>query len=112
MSANYTVQGYLQAGVDPKKMLLGIAFYGHTWYVPNLQGNDWQKFGLEGQVQGECCGPFKSTFGAKFGKGCSLCGTMMFSEVQASGPEYYFDQETQTCIGYFQQKRYASYSPQ
>lgn len=35
-----------------------------------------------------------------YGKGSQLCGTYMYSEIVAAGPSYYFDQETQTAIGY------------
>ena len=53
-SISQTVDGYLAAGVPPAKMLVGIAYYGHTWYKPGL--SDWQSFGFNGTIQGKCCG--------------------------------------------------------
>lgn len=49
---------------------------------------------------GKCCGPFKSTYGALYGKGSQLCGTYMYSEIVAAGALYYFDTETNTAIAY------------
>ena len=34
---------------------------------------------------GQCCGPFKNTYGALYGKGSKLCGTYMYSEIVAAG---------------------------
>ena len=52
-------------------------------------------------MQGMCCGPFKATMGAKPGQGCQLCGSMMYSEILAAKPETYWDNQTQTSIGYW-----------
>lgn len=49
---------------------------------------------------GQCCGPFKDTYGALYGKGSQLCGTYMYSEIRAAGPDYYFDTQTNTAISY------------
>ena len=96
MSISYSIEGYIAAGVPASKIMLGIPFYGmipshhpplppplathpnpnpgHTWYNPKLaSGATWQAFGLNGTVQGACCGPFKQTNGAKPGKGSHLC---------------------------------------
>ena len=101
-SVEYTINHYLDAGVNASQLLLGFALYGHTWYVPGLTGDDWKKGGLEAQHQHSCCGPFKVTFGAKYGQGCLLCGTMMFSELtnavgRADCPTY-TDPETNSSI--------------
>jgi len=107
MSINYTIQGYLAAGVPAKKILVGIPLYGHTWYQPGLGTDAWHQFGLNGSVQGECCGPFKQTYGAKFGKGCQQCGVYMYSEILAalggSEANAYHDEETQSDIAYMTQ---------
>lgn len=78
--------------------MLGIPLYGHTWFQPGM--SDWQKFGGKGAVQGQCCGPFKSTFGAKPGKGCSQCGVMMYSEILAAGCSNQYDNETKSDVMY------------
>jgi len=98
MSINYTISGYLAAGVPKEKIMVGIPFYGHTWYQPGM--SEWQKFGGKGQVQGQCCGPFKNTFGAKPGKGCAQCGVMMYSEIQAAACDTQYDDETKSDIAY------------
>jgi chitinase len=102
-SLDYTVTGYLSQGVPPSKIMVGIPLYGHTWFVPGLSGDQWKTFGLNASIQGDCCGPFKSTYGAKYGKGSQLCGTYMYSEIIAAGPSYYFDDKTKTAIGYLEQ---------
>lgn len=98
MSIDYTIQGYIAAGVPTEKIMLGIPLYGHTWYGTGM--SDWKSFGGQGSVQGECCGPFKSTFGAKPGKACSQCGVMMYSEILAAGCSTTYDDETKSDIMY------------
>jgi len=100
MSIDYSVQGYLAAGVPASKIMLGIPFYGHSWYKPGL--TDWQSFGNNGTVQGKCCGAFKSTYGAKPGKGSGQCGTLMFNELRAAGGQSYYDKTTESAIMYFE----------
>lgn len=103
MSISNTTGNYLNASIEPSKIELGIALYGHTWFSPGLAaGNAWEGFGQPAYVQGACCGPFVSTNGAKPGQGSSLCGTMMYSEIVASGPQLStFDNETASNIAYF-----------
>jgi len=98
MSINYTIQGYLAEGVPASKIMVGVPFYGHTWYEPGM--SDWQNFGGQGSIQGQCCGPFKQTYGGKPGKGCSQCGVMMYSEILAAGCDTQFDDETKSDIMY------------
>merc|ERR1712072_1433157 len=98
MSIDYTVQGYLAEGVPPSKIMVGVPFYGHTWYEPGMSG--WQNFGGQGQIQGECCGPFKQTYAGKPGKVCSQCGVMMYSEILAAGCTSQYDDETKSDIAY------------
>ena len=94
LSINYTVSGYLALGVPPAKLRVGVAYYGHTWYVPDA-GSNYAAFGLDATVQGSCCGPFATTYGAQPGAGCSLCGSMMYSEIVAAGMDVTFDDTTQ-----------------
>jgi len=103
MSVNYTISGYLAAGVPAAKIMVGMAMYGHTWYKQGL--SNWQQFGQKGEVQGKCCGTFKSTYGAAPGKACSQCGVMMYSEItaalgQGNGCDTYHDSATATDIAY------------
>jgi len=94
-----TIEGYLAAGVPASKIMLGIPYYGHTWFQPGM--TDWMGFGANGTVQGKCCGPFQKTFGAKPGKGSGLCGTMMYNELRAAGGSYYHDSATASDVAYF-----------
>mmetsp|Transcript_37102 Transcript_37102/g.72879 ORF Transcript_37102/g.72879 Transcript_37102/m.72879 type:complete len:526 (+) Transcript_37102:42-1619(+) len=112
MSIDYSIQGYLNAGVPASKILVGIPFYGHTWYQTGMA--NWQKFGQKGSIQGECCGPFKQTFGGKPGQACSQCGVMMYNEILAAlgGDEsqVYYDNKTQSAIAYFSHEGADSYT--
>lgn len=114
MSIDYTIQGYLKAGVPASKIMVGIPFYGHTWYAPGLGGDAWHGFGLNGTIQGACCGPFKQTYGAKPGKACSQCGVMMYSEIlEALGGSEdgsYHDTQTESDIAYMGQAGHDSYT--
>mmetsp|Transcript_72435 Transcript_72435/g.65136 ORF Transcript_72435/g.65136 Transcript_72435/m.65136 type:complete len:447 (+) Transcript_72435:138-1478(+) len=98
-STAVTINGYLAQGIPANKMSVGIAYYGHAWYVPDA-GSNYCQFGLKAANQGECCGPFASTMGAKYGKYSELCGTYMYSEIQAAGFETCFNNATQSNIGY------------
>jgi len=101
MSINWTISHYLTTGVAPSKIRVGIPYYGHTWYN-DAAGDTWKTWGATAKVQGQCCGPFKTTYGGKFGKGCNQCGTMMYSETQAAKPQNtYFDTVTHSDIAYF-----------
>jgi len=112
MAINNTVQDYLAQGVPKSKMQVGVPFYGHTWYQPSLVNtNNWKKFGNTGIVEGECCGPFQSTFGGKPGKGCLMCGTMMYSEILAAGGTYYYDNQTQSAINFWNTQGSDGYTP-
>merc|ERR1712228_1040085 len=102
MSINYTISHYLEVGVPKSKIRVGIPYYGHTWFAPGKSGDDWKTWGGVAKVQGECCGPFKTTYGAKYGKGCQQCGTMMYSEMQAANASMqYYDPVTQSDIAYW-----------
>jgi len=100
-SINYTVQGYLAAGVPAEKMMIGLAMYGHTWYKKDF--DDWQTFGADPDMQGSCYGPFKDTYGGAPGAGSRQCGTLMLSEIEAAidgGCETFHEPVTQTDIAY------------
>jgi chitinase len=100
-SIDYTVKGYLAAGVPKEKMVVGVPFYGHTWYAPGT--TDWQHFGVTSKIQGECCGVFGQTYGAKVGKASQQCGTYMYSEILNAKPTTFYDEKTQSDIGYWPQ---------
>jgi chitinase len=102
-SVNYTVQGYLSAGAPPEKLILGLTFYGHLWYIPNQQ--NWQRFGVPAALSHGCYGPFNPTFGAWPGRRARLCGLLIYSEIvdliDPSNPEEnFFDPYTKSDIGY------------
>jgi len=102
LSVSGTVEDYLSAGIPADKIMIGLSLYGHTWYNPSLANtNNWKQFGNPGLIQGECCGPFVNTYGAKYGKGCNMCGTMMYSEVINGKPDTFYDNQTQSMIGYW-----------
>ena len=49
-----TINTYLKSGADPSQLVLGIAYYGHTWYLPGMSsGSMWQAFGLTATIQGK-----------------------------------------------------------
>lgn len=111
MSINYTIQHYLSEGVPANKIRVGIPFYAHTWFAPSWTGDQWKTFGSKAEVQGECCGPFKPTYGGKFGKGCNQCGTMMYSEILNGKPQKtIFDPQTKSDIGYWTAQGADSYT--
>jgi chitinase len=102
MSISSTVNDYISFGVPVNKIMVGIPYYGHTWYQPSLvNSNNWQKFGNSGIKQNACCGPFQDTYGAKYGKGCNMCGTMMYSEVQFGQPSTFYDTTSESMIGFW-----------
>lgn len=49
-STSDTVKAYKEAGGSPDKLWLGLAFYGHTWYVPNIKDDGWKKYGLKASI--------------------------------------------------------------
>lgn len=67
-------------------------------YVPDLEGDDWKKFCIEGKIEGSCCGPTKETYGGKPGKGLGECGSLMYNEAQAAGFETFYDENTASTI--------------
>jgi chitinase len=103
MSIDYSVQCYLDEGVKPSQIQLGVAYYGHVWYAPGLGTSQWQTWGGKGQIQGSCCGPFQQTYGGGYGIGSQQCGTLMYSEILAAGFQTYFDPKTKSNIGYLSQ---------
>ena len=40
MSVDYSVQGYLKAGVPASKNMVGVTFYGHTWSAQGMSSCD------------------------------------------------------------------------
>jgi len=102
MSVNQTVFNYLGQGIPASKIMIGLALYGHTWFTPGT--SNWKEFGTGGQIQGTCCGPFQNTYGAQPGRGSSMCGTMMYSEIQKAEPSTFYDEKTQSMIGYWTQQ--------
>eukprot|EP01083_Nonionella_stella_P235989 829252_1 len=99
-SVSTTIDGYIASGADPSKLVVGIAFYGHTWYLPGLKGDEWKQMGKTGQIQGECCGPLKQTYGAKYAEYYQQCGSYMYSQIQAAGFQTWYDSTAGTNIGY------------
>ena len=45
-----------------KKAALSTCLAWYQWYAPSLvsKGESWKQFGNSGEIQGKCCGPFKS----------------------------------------------------
>ena len=111
MSVNYTVSNYLAAGIEPSKLSVGIALYGHTFFAPSV-GGAWAGFGAPASNGGTCCGPLKATMGGQPGRITSQCGTYMYSEVVTAGAgNMTFDEETQSDIAYFPSLGSDGYTP-
>ena len=95
--------GYINAGAPRDKLVLGLTFYGHSWYIPNQP--NWKRFGVPAAVSHACYGPFNPTFGAWPGARARLCGLLIYSEIVSlideTDPEQnFFDEATQSDIGY------------
>ena len=105
LSIDNAVTLYLQAGVNPKKMMLGLAFYGHTWYVPGLTGDEYARFGISSEKENLCCGPLGTTYGGTGGKSAVLCGSLLYSEIHLNRNNLQIteDAQTQSTIGYWAQ---------
>lgn len=102
-SVNYTVQGYISAGAPKDKLVLGLTFYGHSWYIPNQ--SNWKRFGVPAAISHACYGPFGPTYGAWPGARARLCGLLIYSEIVAlidekDSEQNFFDPATQSDIGY------------
>ena len=112
MSVNYTVTNYLAAGIEPSKISVGIALYGHSFYAPGLGASAWAAFGAPSSNSGSCCGPLKATMGGQPGPFTTQCGTYMYSEIVAAGAGLHaFDNETMSDIAYFPVQGADGYTP-
>jgi hypothetical protein len=40
-SASSAVNHMISSGAPADKLLFGVAFYGHHWYVPGITDNSW-----------------------------------------------------------------------
>ena len=102
MSVSQTIDGYLnELHLPPNKVHVGIALYGHTFYVPDA-GDNWNTFGLATQIQSKCFGPLKNTYGGQPAPGTNLCGTIAYSELMAANPDkVYEDPVTKSSIAFF-----------
>ena len=61
-------------GAPADKLLVGVAYYGHTWFIPNLGSNPpaWGKYGLAGKFnESGCCEP-RATYGGPDSKGMNV----------------------------------------
>ena len=95
------IVGHRNTLCDPSNIFQCNHVFFLTRYVPGSKNIKWQEFGVQASVQGKCCGPFQSTYGGKHGRGSQHCGSYMFSEIQAATDlQYFYDQSTQTAIGY------------
>ena len=102
ISPNDFITHYLSSGVPSSKVSANIRSDGHIWYAPSNSSSDWRMWDGMTESQKECCGQFKVTYGALFGKRYHLCGTMMYSEVKTAQPQdkYYYS-ATKLDIVYF-----------
>ena len=104
LSIDNAVRTYLGFGVHPKSIALGLAFYGHTWSVPDLTGTDYAQFGILSQNKsGNCCGPLADTYGGYGGTAAVLCGSLLYSEVNLNrnNLQTFEDPITRSTIGYW-----------
>ena len=104
LSVDNAVTMYLDRGVHRKSIALGLAFYGHTWYVPDLVGSEYAQFGIRSQIQeNNCCGPLKNTYGGYGGTAAVLCGSLLYSEINLNRNNFQTTEDvgTQSTIGYW-----------
>ena len=36
-----SIKAYIAAGATASKLVLGLAYYGHTWYTPGITDDSW-----------------------------------------------------------------------
>jgi len=120
-NVNYTLNGYIERGVKPEQMLVGIAFYGHTWYIPGFtneqSGPDgWGRYGLNATYPGSnsnCNNVTAKGWGGSRGFYTLQCGFYGIYEIQLGGfmGRAIFDQSTRTYISYTAEKGPDNYTP-
>jgi len=49
-SVSDSITKLISSGATASKVLLGIAYYGHTWYVPGITDNSWQSYNLNAKI--------------------------------------------------------------
>ena len=76
VSVDYSVQDF-ECWVSASKITVAVNFYRHTWYAQGM--SSWTSTGL---FQGESCGPFRQTYGAKPGEACQRYGVLIYSEAR------------------------------
>ena len=100
--------GYMDMGASGDQLLVGIAFYGHTWYIPGLSTNNvssYNHYDIEATKPGDksnCCGILAEGWGGSAGYYTLQCGLNGYFEIQEAGflANAQFDNETKTYISY------------
>jgi len=83
-SVTDTMTFYINAGIPANKLAMGLAYYGHSWWNPELgpdAKNTWKTFNQPGKVQGGCCGALAPTYGGAMAKKIPLCGSLAYMEI-------------------------------
>lgn len=105
-SVEETLDVYTLRGIAAEKIAIGLAYYGRSWWNPDLaEDNKWQQYNQPGQMQKLCCGALKDTYGASMAKGVPLCGSIAFldidKDVKSGIAQTYHDVATATDIAFW-----------
>ena len=113
--------GYLERGFPANQLLVGIALYGHTWYIPGFSNEDsdsWAQWGLVAtkpntKQASTCNNVTKFWWGGSRGPYTFQCGFYGIFEIQQAGfmDRAVFDNVTKSFFSYTEMIGDDGYTP-